>query len=72
MWFGWLDRYGAIKAGMAADLVLLTQNPLEDIAATRAIDTVVMRGRVHDRAALDKLLADTRAKVAAWDAAAPN
>ena len=67
-WFGWLDRYGAIKPGMAADLVLLTKNPLEDIGATRAIDTVVLRGVVQDRAALDKMLADTRAKVAAWNA----
>ena len=67
-WFGQLDRYGAIKPGMAADLVLLTKNPLEDIAATRAIDTVVLRGMVQDRAALDKMLADTRAKVAAWNA----
>lgn len=69
-WFGWLDRYGAIKPGMAADLVLLTKNPLEDIAATRAIDTVIMRGKAYDRAALDKMLADTRAKVAAWSAEA--
>ncbi|MDT7529477.1 amidohydrolase family protein [Sphingopyxis sp. SE2] len=67
-WFGWLDRYGAIKPGMAADLVLLTRNPLEDIAATRAIDTVVLRGMVQDRAALDKMLADMRAKVATWNA----
>ena len=66
-WFGWLDRYGAIKPGMAADLVLLTKNPLGDIAATRAIDIVVMRGQVHDRAALDTMLADTTAKVAAWN-----
>ncbi len=69
-WFGWLGRYGAIKLGMAADLVLLTRNPLDDIAATRAIDTVIMRGAVHDRAALDTMLADTKARVAAWDAAA--
>ncbi|WP_326914169.1 amidohydrolase family protein [Sphingopyxis chilensis] len=69
-WFGWLDRYGAVKPGMAADLVLLTKNPLEDIAATRAIDTVVLRGEVLDRAALDKMLADTRVKVAAWNATA--
>ncbi|HET6524518.1 amidohydrolase family protein [Sphingopyxis sp.] len=67
-WFGQLDRYGAIKPGMAADLVLLTKNPLEDSAATRAIDTVVLRGMVQDRATLDKMLADTRAKVAAWNA----
>ncbi|MBL0915205.1 MAG: amidohydrolase family protein [Sphingopyxis sp.] len=69
-WFGWLDRYGAIKPGMAADLVLLTKNPLDDIAATRAIDAVIMRGQIHDRAALDKMLADTRAKVAGWNAVA--
>jgi imidazolonepropionase-like amidohydrolase len=68
-WFGWLGRYGAIKPGMAADLVLLTRNPLDDIAATRAIDTVIMRGTVHDRTALDRMLAETKAKVAAWDAA---
>ena len=68
-WFGWLDRYGAIKPGMAADLVLLTRNPLGDITATRAIDTVIMRGTVHDRAALDTMLADTKAKVATWDTA---
>jgi imidazolonepropionase-like amidohydrolase len=67
-WFGQLDRYGAIKPGMAADLVLLTKNPLADIAATRAIDTVVMRGTVQDRAALDTMLSDARAKVAAWNA----
>lgn len=69
-WFGWLDRYGAIKPGMAADLVLLTRNPLEDIAATRAIDMVVMRGKVHDRAALDAMLAAAREQVAKWNVAA--
>ena len=69
-WFGWLGRYGAIKPGMAADLVLLTRNPLDDVSATRAIDSVIMRGTVHDRAALDAMLADTKAQVAAWDAAA--
>lgn len=69
-WFGQLDRYGAIKPGMAADLVLLAKNPLQDIAATRAIDAVVMRGTVQDRAALDKMLVDARAKVAAWNAEA--
>lgn len=69
-WFGKLDRYGSIEVGKAADLVLLDRNPLEDIGATRAIHTVVLRGSVYDRAALDTMLADTRAKVAAWDAQA--
>lgn len=71
-WFGKLDRYGAIEAGKAADLVLLERNPLQDISATRAIDTVVMRGKVYDRAALDAMLAGTKAKVAAWNAEAKH
>jgi len=71
-WFGKLDRYGAVAKGKAADLVLLDRNPLEDINATRAIDTVVLRGRVYDRAALDALLAQTRAKVAGWNAEAAH
>ncbi|MFC6981117.1 amidohydrolase family protein [Microbulbifer taiwanensis] len=69
-WFGQLDQYGSIDEGKAADLVLLERNPLEDIQATRAIHTVLLRGAVQDRAALDRALADTHAKVAAWNAEA--
>lgn len=69
-WFGLLDNYGAVERGKMADLVLLDRNPLEDIAATRSIGTVVMRGRVYNRAALDRMLADTREKVARWNAEA--
>ncbi|MGE8220910.1 MAG: amidohydrolase family protein [Stenotrophomonas acidaminiphila] len=69
-WFGRLDRYGAIAAGKAADLVLLERNPLQDITATSSIDTVVLRGTVYDRAALDAMLAGIRAQVATWTAEA--
>ena len=37
-------------------LLLLTADPPEDIANTRAIDAVVFGGRVLDRAALDAIL----------------
>jgi imidazolonepropionase-like amidohydrolase len=67
-WFGRLDRYGSVETGKQADLVLLTRNPLEDISATRSIDTVILRGTVEDRAALDRLLADAKAKVTRWNA----
>ena len=69
-WFGKLDRYGAVAPGKAADLVLLDRNPLADIEAIRAIHAVVVRGKLYDRAALDAMLADTKAKVANWNAAA--
>ena len=69
-WFGVPDRYGSVEAGMQADLVLLDANPLEDIRATLAINTVVLRGSVQDRAALEKLLADARAQVARWNTGA--
>jgi len=69
-WFGQMQRYGGVATGKAADLVLLTANPLQDIAATEKIDSVILRGDVYDRAALDKMLADTKAKVAAWNAVA--
>ncbi|AMY07977.1 ankyrin repeat protein [Luteitalea pratensis] len=71
-WFGRLDTYGAISVGRAADMVLLDRNPLDDITATRTIRAVMLRGTVHDRAALDRMLADTRDKVAAWNGAGSN
>lgn len=71
-WFGKLDRYGAIATGHAADLVLLKRDPLKDIDATRDIDTVILRGHVYDRRALDGMLDETRAKVATWNQQAAN
>lgn len=69
-WFGKLDRYGAVEKGKAADLLLVDHNPLENIGALREIHAVVLRGQLEDRAALDAMLEQTRAKVAAWNAAA--
>jgi hypothetical protein len=66
-WFGLLDQYGGISTGKVADLVLLDGNPIEDIAATRAIRAVVLHGRLFDRPALEKLLKDTRDKVSVWN-----
>ena len=58
---GKLDRYGALEAGKAADVLVLDANPLEDIGATRKIRTVISHGNIYDRARLDKILADTKA-----------
>lgn len=54
--------YGDIAPGKSADIVLLDRNPILDIAATQAINTVILRGTVYNRKALDGLLADTKKK----------
>jgi imidazolonepropionase-like amidohydrolase len=57
------DRLGSVEQGKLADLVLLSANPLEDIANTQKIAAVIVDGRYFRRAELDKMLA--RAEAAA-------
>ena len=47
---------GVVEEGRRADLILLTANPLIKIENTTAIDTVILNGRVLDRAMLDEML----------------
>jgi imidazolonepropionase-like amidohydrolase len=53
-----------VEEGKAANLVLLTANPLEDIRNTRKIDATILKGKLLTRADLDKLLQDVATKVA--------
>ncbi len=46
------DKWGSIREGLAADLVILAANPLEAIENTRSIVEVIQAGRRIDRAAL--------------------
>ncbi|MFI5094966.1 MAG: amidohydrolase family protein [Candidatus Acidiferrum sp.] len=58
-------EFGTVETGHAADLLLLSANPVENIANTRTVWAVVRHGSYYDRGALDALLA--RAKEAAAD-----
>ncbi|MEL6322681.1 MAG: amidohydrolase family protein [Pseudomonadota bacterium] len=60
---------GAIEPGAAADLVLLEDNPLTDVDATRTIQTVISGGRLYDKKALDALREKLEADA---DATAPQ
>ena len=51
------DNFGAILPGKRADLLLLKQNPLVDVANTRKISGVMSAGRWYDQKALAALIA---------------
>ncbi len=53
-----LDKtLGTIEPGKIADLVLLDADPLKDIRNTQRINAVISNGRLLDRKALNKMLA---------------
>ena len=54
--FGIEDQAGTVETGKFADLVLLSANPLEDIANTQKIVAVLVNGQYFRRADLDKML----------------
>jgi imidazolonepropionase-like amidohydrolase len=58
---GQSDRRGTIEVGKVADLVLLDKDPLADIHNTRAIQAVVLNGKLFRRAALNQMLAQAQA-----------
>jgi len=51
---------GQVSVGQLASLVLLNENPLEDIQNTRQIYAVFLRGNYLDRAALDSLMEEAK------------
>jgi imidazolonepropionase-like amidohydrolase len=59
-YFGIEQRTGSIAEGKTANLVILEANPLLDISNTQKIGTVILRGKVLHRAALQALLDKAR------------
>ncbi len=59
------ERFGTVAAGQRADLILLDDNPLDDLAHLKQKRGVMARGRWFPQAALDQLLADLATSYAA-------
>ncbi len=56
------DAFGTIERGKRADLVLLSANPLADIANTQAIEGVMLRGKWIPRAGMEERLGRIEAR----------
>jgi imidazolonepropionase-like amidohydrolase len=54
--FGLQGEMGAVEEGRLADLVLLRENPLNDISNTRTVEAVVSKGDFLSREDLDALV----------------
>ncbi|MGI9288553.1 MAG: amidohydrolase family protein [Pseudomonadales bacterium] len=50
------DKFGSITVGKTADMILLNENPLNDIRNTQQIDGLFFNGQFFNRSNLDRLL----------------
>lgn len=57
-------KIGQIATGQQADMIILTQNPLDDIRATRAIHTVFAKGVMYNVKDQKRLLAFSKRQAA--------
>jgi hypothetical protein len=61
--FNAADRFGAVKEGLEADLLLVEANPLEDVGAVRKLAGVMVRGNWLSRAEIDQKLGELASRV---------
>lgn len=54
-YYGLAEEYGSIEIGKKADFILLSKNPLEDIANTKAIEAVCYHNRWYGREDLEEM-----------------
>ena len=60
------DDLGSLEAGKLADLLILNENPLEDIRRTESIDKVIQNGKVFSADTLDELWPQSNAFDTGW------
>lgn len=56
------ESYGSVEKGKVADLLILDGNPLKDINQTRAINSVITKGKSYSRLELGLLMSSVEQK----------
>lgn len=64
MFFGTLNKVGTIEKGKKADLILLNENPLENISATENRAGVMLKGKYFTQDEMNKWLDEIAPKIA--------
>jgi len=60
------EQYGSIETGKYGDIILLDENPLEDISNTKKINMVLHQGQIYARSDLDYLLEHVKSMASNW------
>lgn len=54
------DFYGSLKAGKSGDLLILNDNPLEDISNTQNISSMVLQGKLYSKSDMNAMMESVR------------